>query len=177
MSHPLNRFRFCPCCGSNGFNPLGSRSLKCIECGFHWYVNSAAAVACLIFNEEGKLLVTRRAVDPDKGKIDLPGGFVDPLETAEQAVYRELHEELGMQVKAMRYITSHANEYLFSGITVFTTDLAFRVEAANIDTLVAADDISEFMWINPDDITEEEVPAPSIRYFIKEIAPNEKDHH
>ena len=174
MSHPVSIFKFCPRCGSKDFFPSGDRSLACSQCGFHFYINSAAAVACLIFNEEGKLLLTRRAVDPDKGKLDLPGGFIDPLETAEQAVRRELREELGLEVKGMKYLTSRANEYLFSGITVFTTDLAFRVEAGSFNNLVANDDISSFEWVNPSEVAPEEIPAPSIRFFVKEIAPYAK---
>ena len=83
---PIQAFHFCPRCGSAHFRVSGERSLSCGDCHLQYYVNSAAAVACLIFNNEGKLLVTRRAVDPDKGKLDLPGGFIDPNETAEEAV-------------------------------------------------------------------------------------------
>jgi NAD+ diphosphatase len=133
-------------------------------------MNSAAAVAALIFNPEGKLLVTHRAIEPDIGKIDLPGGFVDPGETAEEALKRELYEELGVTVKNMQYITSGSNEYLFSGLTVFTTDLVFRVEVNSLDDLEASDDISGFEWIDPETVEADEIPAPSIRYFIKEVA-------
>jgi NAD+ diphosphatase len=174
MSHPVGIFKYCPRCGSDSFSPTGERSLACSQCGFHFYINSAAAVACLVFNNEGKLLLTRRAVDPDKGKLDLPGGFIDPLESAEQAVRRELKEELGIEVSAMRYLTSKANEYLFSGITVFTTDLAFRVEVESFESLVARDDISSFEWVIPSEVDPSEIPAPSIRYFVKEVAPYAK---
>lgn len=177
MAHPVEVFKFCPRCGSADFAASGPRSLKCTRCGFQLYINSATAVACLIFNSKGQLLVTRRAIDPDAGKLDLPGGFVDPLETAEAAVHRELMEELGMKVSRLRYITSAFNQYHYSGITVFTTDLAFRVEAENTEHLTANDDISSFAWMDPCEIDENEIAAPSIRFFIKEIAPNEQKNH
>lgn len=167
---PIQAFHFCPRCGSALFRVSGERSLSCGDCHLQYYVNSAAAVACLIFNNEGKLLVTRRAVDPDKGKLDLPGGFIDPNETAEEAVVRELREELGAEVTGMRYLTSRANQYPFSGITVYTTDLAFLVEIKSPDHLTANDDISSFMWVDPRTVDPEEIPAPSIRTFITEIA-------
>jgi NAD+ diphosphatase len=170
VTHPLKIFRFCPRCGSGRFEVSGSRSLKCRDCGFHLYINSAAAVAALIFNAEGNLLVTRRGVEPDTGKIDLPGGFVDPGETTEEALKRELFEELGVTVKSMRYLTSGSNEYLFSGLTVFTTDIVFRVEADSLENLQARDDITAFEWVDPKTVDAEEIPAPSIRYFIKEVA-------
>lgn len=174
MSHPIHIFKFCPRCGSNEFITSSERSLKCNHCGFHFYINSAASVACLIFNHEGKLLLTRRAIDPDKGKLDLPGGFIDPLETAEEAVKREIREELGVNVIEMKYLTSKANEYLFSGITVFTTDMAFRVKVDDVEKITANDDISSFEWLHPEDVDPEDVPAPSIRYFVKELAIYEK---
>ncbi|HAX96198.1 MAG TPA: DNA mismatch repair protein MutT [Prolixibacteraceae bacterium] len=176
MAHPIHVFKYCPRCGSDLFRASGARSLTCDSCSLQWYTNSAAAVACLIFNPNGKLLVTRRAIDPDIGKMDLPGGFIDPLESAEDAVRRELKEELNMEVKNMVYLTSKPNEYFFSGITVFTTDLAFRVEAVDLGNLTPHDDISSFEWIDPTEIDPNEIPAPSIRYFIKEIAPHESNH-
>lgn len=141
-----------------------------------YYVNSASAVAALIFSSEGKLLVTRRAIDPDKGKLDLPGGFVDPGESAEMALRRELMEELGISVKEMRYLTSASNEYLFAGVTVFTTDLVFRVIADSLEDMKASDDISGFEWVDPTLVDPEEIPARSIRYFIREIAIHEKEN-
>jgi mutator protein MutT len=177
MAHPIKVFKFCPRCGSSSFSVSGERSLACGDCGFQYYINSAAAVACLIFNSEGKLLLTRRAIDPDKGKLDLPGGFIDPLETAEEAVRRELKEELGVQVRSMQYLTSRGNEYHFSGITVFTTDLAFRVEVDSLDNLTAHDDISSFEWVWPAEADPFEIPASSIRYFVKETAAYETKNY
>jgi len=133
-------------------------------------------VAALIFNKEGKLLVTRRAIEPDIGKIDLPGGFVDPGETAEEALKRELQEELGISEVKMAYLTSGSNEYPFSGLTVFTTDLLFRVDIDSLAVLKPADDISSIEWVDPDTLDPEEIPAPSIRHFIKEIASRERYH-
>ncbi len=173
-THPIHVFRYCPRCGSSEFSAASDRSFLCGECGFSYYINSSAAVAVLIFNKEGRLLVTRRAVDPDRGKMDLPGGFVDPDETAEEAVSRELKEELGVEVKTLRYLTSRSNQYLFSGIMVFTLDLAFRAEIVNMKNMVASDDISSFEWIDPSTVDAEEIFAPSISYFIREVALREK---
>lgn len=127
-------------------------------------------MAALIFDSHGRLLVTRRAIDPDKGKLDLPGGFIDPGESAEEAVRRELAEELGLEPRAIRYLASAPNRYLYSGLTVFTTDLAFLVDTDIPAEMKASDDISGFEWVFPAEVDPGEIPAPSIRYFIKEIA-------
>src|SRR5690554_2993842 len=126
-THPLKVLKFCPKCGSPAFVVSGERSMKCLDCSFHFFVNAAAAVAALVANQEGKLLLTTRGIEPGYGKLDLPGGFIDPGEPAEKAIARELHEELGMKVQSVEYVCSAPNEYIFSAFSVFTLDMAFRV--------------------------------------------------
>ena len=149
-TRPLNVIKFCPRCGNNHFitNDQG-RSFKCEGCHFRFYVNSSAAVVSLIFNDEGKILLTRRAIEPGLGMLDLPGGFVEPMERAEEAVIREIHEELGVKVINTKYMTSFPNEYIFSGFSVFTMDLAFICEIEDFSILVPADDVSavEFRFV------------------------------
>lgn len=166
-THPLNVINICPKCGSGEFHQSGARSLKCDQCGFHFFINSAAAVAALVTNEEGKLMLTTRAVEPDFGKLDLPGGFIDPGETAENAVKRELEEELSMKVKSLEYIGSAPNEYIFSGYSVFTLDMAFRVIPESVKGLVPMDDILDFHFYAEDEIDYTQIPAPSIKSFVK----------
>ncbi|SHF87711.1 mutator mutT protein [Mariniphaga anaerophila] len=168
-THPLRVLKFCPKCGSSALTPCPDLSLKCNDCGFHFYVNSAAAVAALVVNDEGKLLLTKRGVEPDYGKLDLPGGFVDPGETAEEAVKRELMEELGMKVKSMQYVSSAPNEYIFSGISVFTLDMAFLVIPETISGLKAQDDIQEFRFFAENEIDFNQIPAPSINSFVQQF--------
>jgi mutator protein MutT len=168
ITHPLNVLNFCPKCSSREFHQSGERSLKCDQCGFHFFINSAAAVAVLVTNEQGKLLLTTRAVEPDSGKLDLPGGFIDPGETAENAVKRELEEELSMKVKSLEYIGSAPNEYIFSGYSVFTLDMAFRVIPESVTGLVAMDDILDYRFYAEDEIDYSQIPAPSIKSFVKQ---------
>lgn len=171
LHYPTNVIRFCPRCGSDKFPAVTLRSFLCGECGFNLYINAAAAVACMIFNENGELLLTRRAIEPHKGTLDLPGGFVDPMERAEDAVRRELREELGLEVRNLWYLDSRPNEYTFGGLTVFTTDLAFRIEPVSCENLIASDDVSEFVWMLPELVNEGDIPAPSIRWFVKNLGP------
>ena len=109
-----------------------------------------------------------RGVEPDYGKLDLPGGFVDPMETAEQAVRRELEEELGLKVTKVHYLTSAPNEYIFSDFTVFTLDMAFRVSVTSVENLKAMDDILAYRFYSEEEIDYNEIPAPSIKSFVME---------
>ena len=126
-------------------------------------------MAALIFNDAGELLFTRRAIYPHFGKLDLPGGFVDPGEPAEQALARELKEELGMEVEHMEYFASAPNEYVYSGFSVFTLDLAFVVKPKTLNGLKPMDDISGFEFVLPEKVDFADIPAKSMQYFLKEI--------
>ena len=107
MEHPLQKFKFCPCCGGR-FVENDFKSKRCEACGFVLYLNPAASTAAFIV-DDGKLLVVERAKEPAKGTLDLPGGFVDCYETAEQGIEREVLEELGLAVKSKKYIFSNSN--------------------------------------------------------------------
>jgi len=109
-----------------------------------------------------------RAIEPHYGKLDLPGGFIDHHETVEEAVKRELFEELGMNIKSLKYLSSAPNEYIFSDFSVFTIDLAFEVIPESIDNLKPMDDILEYRFYAENEFDYDDIPAPSIKQFVKD---------
>ena len=98
MKHPLAQFLYCPECGSPHFEVNNEKSKKCTDCGFVYYFNPSSATVALILNEKKELLVCRRAKEPAKGTLDLPGGFIDMNETGEEGVGREVWEETGLHL-------------------------------------------------------------------------------
>ena len=104
--HPLHLFQYCPRCGSHRFVENNASSKRCEDCGFVYYINPKAAVAAFVMDNRSRLLVCRRAFEPSKGMLDLPGGFTECGETAEEAVVRELSEEIGWKPKQMKYLYS-----------------------------------------------------------------------
>ena len=92
MEHPLSQFRYCPKCGSEHFEIHNEKSKQCKDCGFVYYFNSSAATVALILNGRNELLVCRRAKEPAKGTLDLPGGFIDMAETGEACFERDVKE-------------------------------------------------------------------------------------
>ena len=172
-THPVNVLKFCPRCGSANFPATGERSFKCADCNFNYWVNSSAAVAVLLFNEKGELLFTRRAIEPHLGKLDLPGGFIDPMETAENAAIREIKEELGIDIHSLKYFCTFPNEYVFSGYSVFTLDIAYLAKTEELNNMKAMDDISSFEFYNPHDVNLEEIPSISMKNIIKELIQRE----
>ena len=112
-----NIFTYCPHCGSKDIEFPNLVRFLCHHCGFVYYHNIAAAVA-VIFRREREILFAVRNIDPDKGKLDLPGGFIDPDENAEAAACREVNEELGLEItpSQLKYVTTQPNHYLYKNI-------------------------------------------------------------
>jgi len=166
-------FRYCPKCGASDFitRDLG-RSFRCGKCNFHYFINNSAAVACLILNADGELLLTRRAVEPGKGMLDLPGGFVEPMEAAEDAVVREIKEELNIHITKKTYLVSFPNLYPYSDFTVPTVDLAYICEADRMDTLKPGDDVASIEFILPEKINFRELCSQSMKQIIQYYVDN-----
>lgn len=167
--HPLERFRYCPVCGSHLFIVNDFKSKHCTNCGFEFYLNTAAAVVCILFDQNDKLLITKRAFEPQKGMLDLPGGFVDMNESLEDSVKREMMEETGIVVKPQQWLFSQPNKYIYSGMDIFTEDSFFLCSAESLDNLHPTDDVSEIFWVSLDNLYPEQFGLTSIRQALPQI--------
>ena len=163
MEHPLSLFKYCPKCGSPHFEIHNFKSKHCADCGFTYYFNSSASTVALITNERGELLVCRRAKDPAKGTLDLPGGFIDMFETGEEGVAREVKEETGLDVTRAEYLFSLPNLYLYSGFQVHTLDMFFRCTVADASQFQAMDDAADLFFLPYADIRPDEFGLQSVR--------------
>jgi len=167
-TYPEKILKFCPRC-SGPFVPQNDFSFICSDCGLHFFSNACAAVCALIFDDSGRLLLTRRAKEPKKGMLDLPGGFVDPLETVEDALKREIREELGVTVTDTKYFCSYPNRYIYSGLTYFTIDLAFICSIDDITKIKPADDVEDTVFTKRDKINLDQIAFESIRNIIRTV--------
>ena len=159
----LEKFGYCPVCGSSHFAQASPKSKRCGNCGFEYFMNPAAAVVAFITNGRGELLVERRKMEPAKGTLDLPGGFADVLETAEESVAREVMEETGLRVAEARYLFSLPNVYRYSGLVVQTLDMFFDCKVEDCSALKAGDDAAECFWVALGDIHTEQFGLRSVR--------------
>ena len=167
MMHPLEKFHYCPVCGSDRFEVHDEKSKQCAACGFTYYFNASAATVAFILNRRNELLVCRRAKEPAKGTLDLPGGFIDLHETGEEGVAREVLEETGLRVIRTDYLFSLPNLYLYSGFMVHTLDMFYRCTVADASHYQAMDDAAALFFLPPEQIRPAEFGLASIRKGIE----------
>ena len=167
--HVLDKFRFCPVCGSELFEEHNDKSKQCRHCGFTYYLNPSSATVALITNPKGELLVVRRSKEPAKGTLDLPGGFCDIGETAEEGVCREVMEETGLTVIRTRYLFTIPNRYVYSGMMIPTMDQFFRCMVEDTSCVKAMDDAAEAIWIALADIRPEDFGLLSVRQGVERV--------
>ncbi len=162
----LSSFDFCPKC-SGKFVDNNTKSKRCLKCGFVYYFNPSAAVAAIIRNERGDILVSTRDREPAKGTFDLPGGFVDSYEPAEQSVVREVGEECHLEVDSVRYLFSLPNIYTYSDFDVHTLDMFFECTVSDLSSLEADDDVAALQFIPLSELEPERFGLASIREGIR----------
>ena len=92
----------CPYCGKE----LGSKTqegrerLHCGRCNRFIWRNPDPVAAVIVHDDEGKVLLVKRGIEPGKGKWSLPAGFLELEESAGQAAVRELEEETGLKAES-----------------------------------------------------------------------------
>ena len=167
--HPLEKFFFCPVCGASRFEISSGKSKQCWVCGFEYFLNPATSTVAVIVNEKDELLVVRRSREPALGTLDLPGGFCDCGETAEQGVAREVFEETGLRVRSAEFMFSLPNVYPYGGFDVHTIDLFFLCQVETTENARAMDDVGELMWVPMSLLRPESFGLNSIRRGVMRI--------
>lgn len=121
-AHETRRHRFCPRCAAALDERRVEHRLRpvCPACGFIWYDDPKVA-ACTLPVVDGRLILVRRAIQPERGKWVFPGGYMDRGETVEQAAVRETSEETGLHV-AVRGLSG-----VYSYVDSIVVVVVFRV--------------------------------------------------
>jgi ADP-ribose pyrophosphatase YjhB (NUDIX family) len=150
ISQPIEAcFRYCPRC-STECPGYGSIPFRCEHCGYSQYFGPVAAVGALIINDAGQLMLVRRARNPGKGLWGLPGGFVDRNETIEEALAREVVEEIGLELSACDYLMSFPNQYDYCGMIAPVIDLFYLCRVSHPERIeLAKDELDHHEWVRP----------------------------
>lgn len=167
---PSELFRFCPRCAAPRVpENIGQIPLRCVACGFTFFFNPTVASAAWIFGSEGRVLLIRRAKEPAAGKFGIPGGFIDIGETAEEGLRREVREEVGLEIKDIRFLMSCPNMYLYREVTYPVVDLVFTADAINPENAKPLDAVAGIEWKLLAEVDPEELAFPSMRASLTAI--------
>jgi ADP-ribose pyrophosphatase YjhB (NUDIX family) len=154
-SHPhgAHSYRHCPVCGGT----LASRLLKAAEperlvcqsgdCGFVFYQDPKVAVGTIIVDEQHRILLVRRAIEPGYGKWVFPGGYVDRGEQVMVAAVREAREEAGVDIRIERLLNVYSYAEHAPVIIVYTATMTGGCLACDDEGLEARMfDAAEIPW-------------------------------
>jgi ADP-ribose pyrophosphatase YjhB (NUDIX family) len=164
-------FKYCPSCASENIRFERKRVFICPDCGFTYYHNNAAATACVVNTGSGIIFLVR-AKEPGKGLLDLPGGFIDPGESAVEGLCRELSEELSFapDQKALRFFASFPNVYTYKNISYNTCDLFFYLDAPGItekDLCLETAEVSALKFIKKEDVDFNNLAFESVKKAVR----------
>jgi ADP-ribose pyrophosphatase YjhB (NUDIX family) len=165
---PVEMFRFCPRCGvGRPADNTGQNPFRCAACGLVYYFNPTVAAAAWVHDPAGRVLLVRRSHDPAKGKLAVPGGFVDIGESAEVALRREAREEVGLELYDIAFLTSFPNLYPYREVMYPVVDLVFTATAINPETARPLDGVSGIEWHRPADVDPAELAFPSLQESLR----------
>ena len=109
-------------------------------------------VGAVVHDERGRLLLIRRGTPPGQGLWSVPGGRVEPGETAELAVVREVREETGLSVRPVRLAGAVERAGLAGTVYVIEDYVAELAEGCDPSTATAGDDADEVGWFTAEQL-------------------------
>lgn len=158
--------KYCHLCGAKYVDGK-SQPWECSDCGNLSFDNASPTADILLFNDKEQVLLSKRGIEPAKGKYDFPGGFVDLGETFEEAVAREALEELGLSPEDYTtpiYITSQEATYKFSSEERPVLGVTFAAKLLTNKDIEAHDDVESVKFVSLDELD-------SIDFSLKFLPP------
>ena len=150
--------RFCGQCGAGTFALDGQRGLKCPNCQLTQYPRLSPSMIALITRGDEVLLARSPRFAP--GVFSTLAGFVEPGESAEACVHREIMEEVGVTVGNLRYQGSQNWPYPHSLM------LGYHVDYLDGDIRCQPEEIEDARWFHLNELPTLPPPFSISRYLI-----------
>lgn len=140
-------FTYCPNCS----NPFNKKTIHqhCTNCNTTYYKNPKPTAGMFVIKND-KILVNKRAIEPKKDTYDIPGGFLEPGESPQECVLREVKEETGLETTIIDLIGVYKEIYEKD---IDLVNIFFVGEVVN-GKLSAHDDVKDLEWVPIDSIPE-----------------------
>ena len=126
-------------------------AVACPECGFVAYASSKPTAGALVEDDEGRLLLARRAHEPFKGRWDIPGGFLEEGEHPLDGLRRELREETGLEVEPLEFLGVWMDRYGGDSTAEATLNLYWTARVVGGEA-APADDVDDLRWFARDEL-------------------------
>lgn len=139
------RTRFCPRCGTRLQPRADGRAQHCDGCGTEHFPRLEPAVIMRVTDRDDRVLLGRQPSWP-AGRFSVLAGFVDPGESIEDAVRREVHEEVGVTVDDVDYVASQPWPFPASLM------LGYAARAATTELVLVDEEIAEAAWFTRDEL-------------------------
>ena len=162
----LDQWKYCPRCA--GEIEVDRGRAECPSCGFRTYASSKPTASAVCEDDEGHFLLSRRGVDPFKGKWDFPGGFLDEDEHPLDCLRRELEEEAGVEIEPLDFLGVWVDRYGGDGSAQTTLNLYWTARIV-AGTPEPADDVAELRWFAPGEIPDDKLAFPHTREVISAV--------
>jgi ADP-ribose pyrophosphatase YjhB (NUDIX family) len=143
---------FCPICGTalEQQHRAGALRPVCPQCTHIVFFDPKVAVVVFV-EQDGKILLIKRAGDPGKGRWAFVAGFVDAGEAPQEAARREFREETGVDIAIIRLLDVFARTDGDGGTADIIIAYAARITGG---TLQALDDAEAVGWFAADELPE-----------------------
>jgi ADP-ribose pyrophosphatase YjhB (NUDIX family) len=145
----LAGWKFCPRCRSELRGE--EQRVECPECGFIAYSSSKPTAGALCEDEDGRVLLARRADEPFKARWDIPGGFLEEGEHPLDGIRRELREETGLEVEPVDFLGVWMDRYGGDSTAEATLNLYWTARVVGGEPQ-AADDVDALQWFAADEL-------------------------
>ena len=165
----MKPFRYCPACGTELDSPDPDGGGRCPNCERSWYRNSSPTVGAAIVHD-GRALATVRGREPEKGRLDVPGGFLGPGEHPLDGLRREVKEELDVDVDATVEDCISMAIHRYGSEGDFVLALGFRATVSGgpaMAELTGSDDVAEVRWVSAQELEDLDFAWPHDRELLR----------
>jgi ADP-ribose pyrophosphatase YjhB (NUDIX family) len=164
----LSGWRLCPRCGAALEHEDGRA--ECGACGSVYYAESAPTASALVVDDGGRVLLARRAHEPDAGRWDLVGGFLEEGEPPLDGLRREVLEETGLEVETGAFLGVFVDTYGDDDDAGSVLNLVWDARVVSGEPQ-PADDVSELRWFSLDALPDrDELAFRWVAPFLAEVA-------
>jgi 8-oxo-dGTP diphosphatase len=146
-------WKHCPRCAAA--LEIDGNTAHCDACGFTAYATAEPTVCALVLDGGGRVLLARRRFEPEAGKWDVPGGFLEEDEDPLDGLRRELREETGVEIEPLELAGIWPDRYGGAEGATATLNLYWTARIATGEP-APADDVSELRWFPLDDLPPDE---------------------